>query len=99
MLVQNLTSGAATVAIASLLIFTPAQAAMMPAIHSDNDVVQRVDCAVGFHIGPAGACILGTEEHHDTVVEHRAADEGCETKSVTRSDDSGTETRTKTNCD
>jgi hypothetical protein len=97
MLVQTITSGAATVAMATLLSFTPAQAAMSPAIHSGAASVQRVDCAVGLHLGPAGACIIGTEDH-DRVVEHRASDEGCETKSVTRSDESGTETRTKTNC-
>jgi hypothetical protein len=99
MLLHTITRGSAAVAIATLLSFTPAQAAMSPALHTEDASVQRVDCAVGFHIGPAGACVIGTEERHDTVIERRAADEGCRTKSVTRSDDTGTETRTKTNCD
>jgi hypothetical protein len=96
MLLHTITSGAGTVAIATLLSFAPAQAAMSPTLRTGDASVQRVDCAVGFHIGPAGACIIGTDDH--AVVEHRATDEGCETKSVTRTDDTGTVTKTKTNC-
>jgi hypothetical protein len=96
MLVHTITSGAATFTVATLLSFSPVQAAMSPAIHNGDASVQRVDCAVGFHLGPAGACIIGTEDR--PVVERRAADEGCETKSVTRSDDTGSVTKTKTNC-
>ena len=88
--------------LAALLSGGAAQAAMSPDIHHQAAGVQRVDCAVGFHIGPAGACILGDEEHrdHDKVIERRATNEGCETKTVRRSDDMGdSETHTKTDCD
>ncbi len=73
---------------------------MMPSSQQGTPAVQHVDCDVGFHLGPLGSCIIGTEERHDRVIdEHRAADEGCETKSVKRTDSDGnTETRTKTNC-
>ena len=97
MLVQTTTSGVATVAIASLLSFTPAQAAMTPPLHSGVASIQHVDCAVGFHIGDGGVCIIGAEEHHDRVVAEPRP--GCETKSVTRSDDTGSVTKTQTNCD
>jgi hypothetical protein len=71
--------------------------------------VHDVDCAVGFHIGPAGACILGVDrdppppravvvDPPPVVVEH--GDGGCETKSVNRTDAMGnSETKTKSNCD
>jgi hypothetical protein len=95
-----ITGSAAALAIAALTSASPVQAAMSPVVHNDTSIVQRVDCAIGFHVGPAGGCIIGTEEHHDRVIERRATDEGCETKSVHRSDDMGnSETRTKTNCD
>lgn len=92
---------AAASAFAALLSGTGAEAAMSPVTHFSDASVQHVDCAVGFHIGPAGACIIGApEEHHDVVMEHRGATEGCQTKSVQRSDDMGnSETRTRTNCD
>jgi len=94
-------SCAAAMSAIGVLFAGGAQAAMSPALQFRALNVQHVDCAVGFHIGPAGACIVGTdEERHDTVIEKRATDEGCKTKSVTRSDDMGnSETRTKTNCD
>ena len=79
-----------------------AQAAMPANLHTSNSAVTRVDCAVGFHLGPAGACIIGTDEprRDDTVIERRATDEGCQTKSVQRTDAMGnTETHTRTNCD
>ena len=45
-----------------------------------NDGTMPSSCAVGLLIGPAGGCILGTDEHHDDrVIEHRATDEGCQT--------------------
>ena len=97
MLVHTITSGAAAFAVATLLSLSPVQAAMSPSIQNGDASVQRVDCAVGFHLGPAGACIIGTDDR--PVVEHRATDEGCQTKSVTRSDDTGSVTKTKTNCD
>lgn len=93
-------SGAA-MALAAMLSASGAQGAMTPTNGYSHPVVQKVDCAVGFHIGPVGGCILGVEEErHDTVIEKRATDEGCETKSVKRTDDMGnTETRSRTDCD
>ena len=91
---------AAVVAASALFGAGAARAAMTPAAHFAPPAVERVDCAVGFHIGPAGACIIGTPEpEHRVIEERRATDDGCETRSVQRSDDMGnTETRTKTNC-
>jgi len=100
----------ASAAVASLISIGSAQAAMAPAIPHGAPGVQSVDCAVGFHIGPAGACILGSDndpppppravvvDPPPVVVEHN--DGGCETKSVNRTDAMGnSETRTKSNCD
>lgn len=65
--------------------------------------VHQADCAVGMHIGPVGACI-GDDDRSPppppAMVEHRsAAPEGCETKSVTKTDGMGdSKTKTKTDC-
>ena len=76
-----------------------AQAGMTPVAPGAASTVQLADCAVGFHLGPAGACIIGTPDHDDRVIERRSADEGCETHTVKRSDpDGNTETRTSSNC-
>jgi hypothetical protein len=94
-------SSVTAVAFAAFMTAGSAQAAMYPAVHFDASDVQHIDCAAGLHIGPVGGCILGTDEHHDSdrVNEHRAADEGCDTKSVKRTDAAGnSETKTKTNC-
>ena len=101
---------AASAALASLISIGSTQAAMAPVIHAGNPNVHNVDCAVGFHIGPAGACILGSDndpppppravvvDPPPAVVEHNGG--GCETKSVNRTDAVGnSETKTKTNCD
>ena len=81
------------------------QAAMRPVSHNADATVHLVDCAVGAHLGPLGACILGDDDHRTVVEEHRTVEapdpqpEGCATKSVTRTDSSGnSETKTKTNC-
>ena len=100
----------ASAALASLISIGSTQAAMAPVVHAGNPNVHNVDCAVGFHIGPAGACILGVDNDRPpppravvvdpppVVVEHN--DGGCETKSVNRTDAAGnSETKTKTNCD
>ena len=99
------------VVMASFLSVAPTQAAMAPAVHLGAANVQHVDCAVGFHIGPAGACILGADndppppravvvDPPPAVVVQPDDRSGCETKSVNRTDAMGnSETRTKTNCD
>jgi hypothetical protein len=78
----------------------PAQAAMTPRIHTGASILQRVDCAVGFHVGPAGACVIGAEgEHHDVVIEKRDA-EDCATKTVKKTNGEGDSvTKTTSNCD
>ena len=109
MFVQKIAGCSAAAVIASLMTLGSAQAAMYPfAAYGDQNVhhvpdVHPVDCAVGFHIGPAGGCVLGTDNPPppaDRVIEHRSVDEGCQTKSVKREDaDGNSETHTKTNCD
>jgi hypothetical protein len=41
---------------------------------TSNLPIQTVGCAVGAHIGPLGACVIGTEDPQPVVVEQRAAD-------------------------
>ena len=95
-----ITCSAAAVTIAAFMSGAPANAAMAPALHPSDPALQRVDCAVGFHIGPAGGCVLGTEEPRERVIERRATDEDCATKTVRRTDDAGNSvTHTRTNCD
>jgi hypothetical protein len=95
-------SAAAVVAAGAMLASVlPTQAIMFRVAPSATPFIQHVDCAVGFHLGPAGACILGTPDAPPAgvIVEHHDGDVGCETKSVTRSDAMGnSETKTKTNC-
>jgi hypothetical protein len=82
------------------------QAMMFPASRHAAPYVRHIDCAIGAHIGPLGACIIGNDDNPPVVVEHRAPDSpdsgtanGCSTKSVTRTDGNGdSETRTSTNC-
>ena len=98
----------ASAALASLISIGSTQAAMAPVVHAGNPNIQNVDCAVGFHIGPAGACILGADNDppppRAVVVDPPPAavvpnDGGCETRSVNRTDAAGnSETKTKTNC-
>jgi hypothetical protein len=89
---------------AMLATVAVAQATMVPISRPATPYIQHVDCAVGAHVGPLGGCILGNDDNRPP--EHRAVDapdardaDGCQTKSVTRSDDAGnSETKTKTNC-
>jgi hypothetical protein len=96
----------ASAALASLISIGATQAAMAPAFNPGSPNVHYVDCAVGFHIGPAGACIIGVDNDppppppHAVVVNPPPNDGGCETQSVNRTDAAGnSETKTKTNCD
>jgi hypothetical protein len=52
----------------------PASAGTFAAPLNSNLPIQTVGCAVGAHLGPLGACIIGTEDPAPVVVEHRAAD-------------------------
>jgi len=102
MFVQKISAYAAAAAVAAFMSAGPTQAAMSPVVPHGAPSVQHVDCAVGFHLGPLGTCVVGVDNRPppDVVIEHRSADEGCQTKSVKRTDSEGnSETKTKTNCD
>jgi len=106
MAMQKIIGGSAAILGAGMLWASlgASQAAMRPVSPDPSATVHLVDCAVGAHLGPLGACILG-DDNPPAVEEHRTVDspdpqsQGCATKSVTRSDSSGnSETKTKTNC-
>jgi hypothetical protein len=100
---------AAAAAIASVISIGATHAAMSPIKHyGETPPVHHVDCAVGFHIGPAGGCVIGTDDavapppppDRPVVIERRATDEGCQTRSVKRENSFGdSETHTQTDCD
>ena len=108
MFALKLTGCAAAAAIASFISISATQAAMSPIKHyGETPPGPHVDCAVGFHIGPAGACVIGTDDgaappppDRPVVIERRATDEGCQTRSVKKENSLGdSETHTQTNCD
>jgi hypothetical protein len=83
----------------------PTQAAMLPMFTYLTNNVRHVNCAVGAHIGPLGACILGTPDRPSdgaVIIEHPPVDaprEGCTTKSVTKTDETGNSvSRSRTDC-
>ena len=89
-------------AAAILASATAAQAAMSPTTTNAASSVHRVDCAVGAHLGPLGACVFGEPDRdRDVVIERRSADEPrCRTKTVMETDGMGnTVRRSKTVCD
>jgi hypothetical protein len=106
MFVPKFTACAAVAAIASIISINGTQAAMSPIRnYGERPPIHHVDCAVGFHIGPAGACIIGTDDPAPppaaVVVDGPApvANEGCSTRTVNRTDAAGnSETKTTTNC-
>jgi hypothetical protein len=104
MYVQKATGCAAAAAIAAFMSIGSPQAAMSLTTHFVTPNVHHVDCAVGLHIGPLGTCVVGIDNpppppDRPVVVEHRGADDGCQTKSVNRTDSEGnSETKTMTNC-
>lgn len=53
-----------------------APVSMAPNVTQAIPYVQTVDCAVGAHLGPLGACIIGTDDPPaaPVIVEQRAAD-------------------------
>jgi hypothetical protein len=54
-------------------------------IAQEDAIIQHVDCAVGFHLGPVGTCVIGTDDPAPpAVIERRDDNVGCETKSVRR---------------
>jgi hypothetical protein len=91
---------------AMLASVSASQATMLPAPRFATPNVQRVDCAIGAHIGPLGACIIGHDDNPPVVVGPPVVEapapqaaEGCATKSVTRTNANGdSETHTSTNC-
>ncbi len=101
MFVQKLAGCTAAAALAVFLPIGATQAAMSPAVHYGVSNIQHVDCAVGFHLGPVGTCVLGVDNPPPPVVVERPVDPpGCETKSVKRTNGEGDSvTRTTTNCD
>jgi hypothetical protein len=107
MLVRKAMGCAAAAAMCAFLPIGSPQAAMSPMTHYGTSNVHRVDCAVGFHIGPLGTCVVGVDNppppprnDRPVVVEHqRGVNDGCETKSVNRTDSEGnSETKTVTDC-
>jgi hypothetical protein len=93
---QLLIGSALALALASTV---PASAGTFAAPLNSNLPIQTVGCAVGAHIGPLGACVIGTEDPPTVVIEHRAADapppppDGTTTKTVTQ-DSNGCTTKT-----
>ena len=100
MTLQKLAGCSAIVAVGAMFAsVAPTQATMYHSTDFSTPYVQRVDCAVGFHLGPVGTCVIGTDDPRPAVVERRDNDAGCETKTVTKQDaDGNSVTRTKTNC-
>jgi hypothetical protein len=112
MSLRNLLGGSTAAVMAAGLVLASAgtmQAAMLPAPVKATSYIQHVDCAIGAHIGPLGACIFGDsgDAPPPAVIERRAADApvvvepngGCTTTSVKRTNSVGdSETKTKTNC-
>jgi hypothetical protein len=110
MILRQLIGGSAAAIVGAGTILASvavAQAAMLPVPQYATPYVQHIDCAVGAHLGPLGACVVGNDDNRaPAMVEHRSADVpdrhdagGCDTKSVTRNSDTGnSETKTKTNC-
>ena len=106
--ILKIAGGGAFAGLASLIAIGSTQAAMAPAAHAGSPNVHYVDCAVGLHIGPAGACILGVDNDpppppRAVVVDPAPAvvapNDGCETQSVNRTDAAGkSETKTKNKC-
>jgi hypothetical protein len=100
MTLQKLAGCSAIVAISAMFAsVAPTQATMYHTTDFSTPYVQRVDCAVGFHLGPVGTCVVGADEPRAAVVEHRDDNAGCEKKTITKQDSDGNSmTKTKTNC-
>jgi hypothetical protein len=91
---------AAAVAVGAVFAsIAPTQANMYRITQYSTPYIQHVDCAVGFHLGPLGTCVIGADDPGPAVVERHDDNVGCETKSVTKQDAAGNSvTKTKTNC-
>lgn len=113
MLVFKITGCVAAAAIASFISIGATRAAMAPIVHQSGPIYQNVDCAVGFHIGLIGGCVIATDNEGPSApppavivdgpapvaIERRAVDDGCQTQTVNRTDAAGnSETTTITNC-
>jgi hypothetical protein len=83
----------------ALASVVPAGAGTFAAPLNSNLPIQSVACAVGAHIGPLGACVIGAEDPPPVVIERRAVDappppvDGTTTRSVTQ-DANGCTTKT-----
>jgi len=76
-----------------------AGAAFLPTTRFAINHVQHVDCAVGAHIGPLGACIFGSP-YSDNRRAVDAPREGCSTQTVERTDGMGDSVaKSRTECD
>jgi len=93
-------SPAAAVAVGAMFAsISPTQATMYRITQYSTPYIHHVDCAVGFHLGPLGTCVIGVDDPGPAAVERHDDNVGCETKSVTKQDAAGNSvTKTKTNC-
>ena len=93
-------SAAAVVVVGAMFAsIAPTRATMYRIPQYSTPYIQHVDCAVGFHLGPLGTCVIGGDDPGPAVVERHDDNVGCETKAVTKQDAAGNSvTKTKTNC-
>jgi hypothetical protein len=102
MLIVKITGCVAAAAIASFISISATRAAISPVVHQTGPIYKNIDCAVGFHIGAAGACIIGTDDGPAVpppaaVVDAPSTD--CQTETVNKTDSAGNSvTKTRTNC-
>jgi hypothetical protein len=65
--------GCSTAVMAGVMLtwVAPTKAFLYPVAPAATSYIQHVDCAAGFHVGPVGTCVIGTDEPHDRVMERR----------------------------
>jgi hypothetical protein len=104
MLSRNLV-GISAVALFAGTIFAYAAPLSAPATQPVDSYIHHVDCAVGAHLGPLGACIIGTDDPPPAapvVIEQRAADvpaPDVTTQKTTTLDANGCQTKSVTQSD
>ena len=59
--------GCSTAVMAGVMLtwVAPTKAFLYPVAPAATSYIQHVDCAAGFHVGPVGTCVIGTDEPHD----------------------------------